>query len=300
MTIPRIEPYPLPSRTEIPKNRLASNIDPSRAVLLVHDMQQYFLDFFGERNDTITSVLGNIVALRDACRNTEIPVVYTAQPAVQSRHDRGLLQDMWGLGITAYPERAQLAPVLAPSTQDLVLTKWRYSAFARTDLKAWMNERERTQLIICGVYAHIGCQCTAADAFMSDITPILVSDAVADFSRTKHLGALEYVAGCCGLVFDTNHLHTTLGDAKHQSPAALNLDVQGELRADVAHILEVDAEGLSPNGSLFDAGLDSVRLMVLIERWRAKGYTADLLDLAETPTISAWATKLKPIHSSVQ
>lgn len=310
MTIPRIEHYDIPARHELPNNRLSSNFDPSKAVLLVHDAQQYFLDFFGTENNTITRVLENIVALREACHVRGVPTVYTAQPPVQTLTDRGLLQDMWGPGITAYPDRAEISPLLTPRPSDLVLTKWRYSAFARTELLTWMHAQQRTQLIICGVYAHIGCQCTAADAFMSDITPLLVSDAVADFSRAKHLSALEYVAGCCGLVFDTEHVLATLRSANRAPTATQQTrpvegvqrpdDIQDQLRRDVARLLELDVHGLLPTTSLFDVGMDSVRLMTLVEQWRGKGYSAELLDLAETPTIAAWADKLKPLSTSAQ
>lgn len=298
MTIPRIEHYDIPARNELPKNRLGASIEPSKAALLVHDAQQYFLDFFGEKNNTLTSVLENMVELRETCSTNGIPTVYTAQPPLQSQQDRGLLQNMWGSGITAYPDRADISPLLAPRPNDLVLTKWRYSAFARTELLSWMRNQQRTQLIICGVYAHIGCQCTAAEAFMSDITPVLVSDAVADFSRAKHMGALEYVAGCCGLVMDTEQVSDAIRTASGALMPTSKPNIQDALRADIAHLLEVNADGLQPSTSLFDVGMDSVRLMTLLEQWRGKGYSADLMDLAETPTLAAWATKLKPFAAS--
>lgn len=92
---------------------------------------------------------------------------------------------------------------LSPAEHDIVLTKWRYSAFKRSDLLERMQNWNRDQLIIGGVYAHIGCMVTAIEAFMSDIQPFLVGDAVADFSEEEHRLALKYVSSRCGQVVDT-------------------------------------------------------------------------------------------------
>lgn len=56
-----------------------------------------------------------------------------------------------------------------------------------------LKESGRNQLIITGVYAHIGCMTTATDAFMRDIKPFMVADALTDFSRDEHLMSLKYV-----------------------------------------------------------------------------------------------------------
>ena len=50
--------------------------------------------------------------------------------------------------------------------------------------------------------------------------------------------------------------------------------------------------GLDPHENLLDRGLDSIRLMSLLETWRKDGISADFADLAEEPTIAAWLVLL--------
>ncbi len=200
MALPTIDPYPLPTAGELPENRAPWAVDVSRAVLLVHDMQRYFLSPYAEGTQPVAKAIANIAALRAACHVAGVPVVYTAKPGDMSPEQRGLERDFWGGGMKAVSEHTDITGELAPKGEDVLLTKWRYSAFAQTDLAERMADRGRDQIIVTGVYAHIGCQLTAADAFMRDIQPFLVADAVADFSAEHHRSALAYAAGRCAAV----------------------------------------------------------------------------------------------------
>ncbi|WP_337061760.1 isochorismatase family protein [Kineococcus sp. G2] len=202
MTLPAVDGYPLPTSAEMPAPRVAWTLRPERAVLLLHDLQEHFLDAYGERSELRAQLLRTVRALRDACDRAGVPVVYTAQPAHQDPADRALLSDFWGEGLGRRPHRAGLVPELAPRERDTVLTKWRYSAFQRCDLAGVLASSGRDQLLVTGVYAGIGCQVTACEAFMRDVQPFLVGDAVADFDRARHDGALRWVADTCGVVVD--------------------------------------------------------------------------------------------------
>jgi len=186
-------------------NRVRWQPERTRAVLLVHDMQEYFLRKFDMGLAPVPELLQNAARLLDTCRAIGIPVFYTAQPTEQPVHDRALLNDFWGPGLTApaVHDQQSIVDALRPRAQDVVLTKWRYSAFQRSDLAERLHAMGRDQLMVCGVYAHIGCLATCLEAFMRDIQPFLIADAVADFSRAEHEMALRYVATRCGASLTT-------------------------------------------------------------------------------------------------
>lgn len=278
MAIPKLTGYALPAATEIPQNKVSWAFEPERAALLIHDMQDYFINFWGENCPMMAQVVANIAALRAFCKQHNIPVYYTAQPKEQSDEDRALLNDMWGPGLTRKPEEQQVVAALAPDENDTVLVKWRYSAFHRSPLEQMLKESGRNQLLITGVYAHIGCMTTATDAFMRDIKPFMVADALADFSRDEHLMALNYVAWRSGRVVMTEDL----------LPVPVS---KAALRAVVLPLLDESDEPMDDE-NLIDYGLDSVRMMALAARWRKVYGDIDFVMLAKNPTIDAWWTLL--------
>jgi isochorismate hydrolase len=202
--IPEISPYPMPAAGDLPGNTARWSIDPRRAVLLLHDMQRYFLRPLpaGLREELVR----NARQVREHCAGLGMPVAYTAQPGRMTDEQRGLLKDFWGPGMRTTPADRQVVDELAPAPGDWQLTKWRYSAFFRSDLLERMRAAGRDQLVLCGVYAHVGVLMTAVEAFSHDIQPFLVADAVADFSQDYHRLALEYAAQRCAVLVTTKEV----------------------------------------------------------------------------------------------
>jgi len=71
--------------------------------------------------------------------------------------------------------------------------------------------------------------------------------------------------------------------------APLSLD---QLRLDVAEALAESPNEIGDDDNLLDRGLDSIRIMSLVEQWRRAGFETSYLDLAERPTLSAWSALL--------
>ncbi|MGW1819651.1 isochorismatase family protein [Streptomyces sp. NPDC002125] len=206
MALPAIASYALPTDAELPANRVGWTVDPARAVLLVHDLQNHFLGAFPSGEQPLTGMLDNTSRVIERSRGLGVPVVYSVQRGGQTPEERGLQLDFWGPGAADDPEALAIPPSVAPADGDTVLTKWKYSAFVRTELDSLLRDSGRDQLVITGVYAHIGVLMSACDAWMRDIQAFVVADAVADFSREDHDMALRWAAGRCAVVTTTDAL----------------------------------------------------------------------------------------------
>ncbi|CAM2780499.1 isochorismatase family protein [Paenibacillus taichungensis] len=342
MALPKIQPYAMPVESELPVNKVTWTPDTKRSVLLIHDMQQYFMNAFTAGQSPVVELIDHISQLRSKCHELGIPVVYSAQPGGQTPEQRGLQLDFWGAGIDGGPVQKEIIDALAPAPQDTFMTKWRYSAFQKTDLFELMQRDGRDQLIVCGIYAHIGCLMTSCEAFMRDIQAFLVADAVADFSAEKHRMALTYAAERCAVTLTTGRLLESLNDSGADgNEGALKSEVgeQGErsyaasaqvavseaeqqtasaaepiqdgshgieqvtleaLRNQVGEMLQEQPGNIGEHDDLIQMwGLDSIRIMSLAERFRVEGAGVTFVDLAELPTLAAWAALLDKTKNKV-
>jgi isochorismate hydrolase len=202
--IPSIDAYPIPTVGDLPPSTAQWTLDPARAVLLIHDMQRYFLKPFPQsvRDDLVR----NIVLLRERCVALGVPVGYTAQPGDMDDRQRGLLKDIWGPGMRRTPDDRSVVDELAPGPDDWMFRKLRYSAFFRSDLLARMRAEGRDQIVLCGVYGHVGILATALDAYTNDVQVFLVGDAIGDFSADKHQLTLHYTASCCAMAITADEV----------------------------------------------------------------------------------------------
>ncbi|BBG01156.1 MULTISPECIES: SIP domain-containing protein [Pseudonocardia] len=65
------------------------------------------------------------------------------------------------------------------------------------------------------------------------------------------------------------------------------------LHAEVTAVFPGGLDGVGPAEDLLDLGIDSVRLMLLVERWQSAGFDVDLVGLAERPTLAGWLELLR-------
>jgi bifunctional isochorismate lyase / aryl carrier protein len=195
----QIQPYAMPSDECLNLNKVDWPLDANDAVLLVHDMQQYWVDFFVDSQP----ILRAVEQLVNAARLAKVPIVYSRGERPKHQAERALGLDMWGPGL-AHPsitdEDVAITSALAPHTDDFVIDKVRVSAFYETPLPALLQKLGRKQLWVCGVFAHHGVMVSSIEAFMRNYKVQLIADAVGDYSEDDHWMALRYIAQTCGQI----------------------------------------------------------------------------------------------------
>lgn len=69
--------------------------------------------------------------------------------------------------------------------------------------------------------------------------------------------------------------------------------------ADVADVLYVEVADLDHDSDLRDQGMDSVRIMELVEKWRRAGVgRLDYIMLAEDPRLPRWLDVLRTLQEA--
>ncbi|MFY1634970.1 isochorismatase family protein [Solwaraspora sp. WMMB335] len=284
MSLPKLADYQPPTAAELPAGRANWTLSPERCALLVHDMQGYFTRIYPEGSRAFGAVVRSVTTLLEVADRAGVPVVYTAAPGGQDPAWRGLQTDLWGPGPQAVPEHTDIIAAVAPPAGATTLTKHRYSAFVRTPLADWLRERGRDQLVVTGVYAHIGVVATATDAFCRDIAPFVVADGVAAFDRDSHLRALTHAAQSCAVVIDTATVRAALDPAV--TAAARWEQILAELLDPLLEEPAAVRQALAdPQQDLFELGLDSVRAMYLLTALGDCGIDVDFGEFTATGTV---------------
>jgi aryl carrier-like protein len=83
-----------------------------------------------------------------------------------------------------------------------------------------------------------------------------------------------------------------MADTAHQETYGQGAFTVERLVRDIAEALYAEPAEVLTDESLLDQGLDSIRLMTLVEQWRADGAVISFVELAERPTVRDWAALL--------
>lgn len=178
-------------------------IDFNDSVLLIHDMQKYFVSFLEDKISY--QLIENIIKIKSLAKKTNIPIIYSGQRGGMTLDERGLMKDFWGEGMKENPNENSIIKELDENNINFFY-KWRYSAFFNTRLYDFIIKEKKKSLIICGIYAHIGILSTTIDALSYDIKPIVIGDAIASYKLEEHSMALDYMQKYTASIYYTKDL----------------------------------------------------------------------------------------------
>ena len=164
-----------------------ASVDRERCALLLIDMQEFF-------REVVQPVLPKVVELVEACRNLNVPVLFTQHGYDDPEKDSGMLGEWWGDPIVVGSKRWTLLPEILPREDEKVIAKKRYSAYYGTDLETYLHSLGVDDVIIGGVMTNLCCETTARDAFVRDFRVFFLVDGTATASEAYHVATLRNLA----------------------------------------------------------------------------------------------------------
>ncbi len=181
-------------------------VDPAHTALIVVDLQNDFCgkgglwDRVGLDLGMVPQIMPNVKKLIEGARGAGVQVVYikmTNTPELSSMSPPALRAKMFK-GRQSRSEMicpigswgAEILPEIAPQPEDLIVNKWRYSAFLGTPLDEILRARGIKSVVLCGATTSVCVETTARDAFQRDYYVVLGTDCVADVRRDWHNASL--------------------------------------------------------------------------------------------------------------
>jgi len=178
-----------------PYNRHQMKLNVAASILLVVDMQQFFLD---PASPTYApggvAILPTVKRLVDTFRRMERPVIFTKHVHHPGDLDSGIMGWWWeGKCLEGSPE-SEIHPDLRPMPGEKVVFKHRYSAFYNTDLETVLRCLKAEDIIIAGVMTNLCCESTARDAYYRDYRVFFPADGTGSVSEEMHVASLLNLA----------------------------------------------------------------------------------------------------------
>lgn len=185
---------------------LAAKVNPGHTALVLVDLCN---DFLSPRGKTAVRggrsleharrVIPAIRDLLDAARAAGVLVVHAQHTTLpEHRSDSGpwldarsratfsvtdlCVQGSWG---------QEIIDELAPTGTDIVVQKYRYSAFAGTNLDLVLRSAGIRTVVCAGVSTNVCVEATAREAFSADYYVVIPEDACGSWSPSLHAATLE-------------------------------------------------------------------------------------------------------------
>ena len=182
-------------------------VDPRHTALLVIDVQNDFcsegglMHEIGKDLSMMKSMIARLGGVLDTARGSGVLPVYIQNSWLpQHRAASGPWLRFMVVRYGMDPERgctvegtwgAEILPEVAPQPSDVVVKKWRSSAFVGTNLDMVLRCNDIKSLVITGDVTQGCVESTARDAAFHDYYVVVLEDCVATYDRDLHEASLK-------------------------------------------------------------------------------------------------------------
>ena len=193
---------------------LAEILDPSHTALLIVDMQRDFccaggsFDRLGVDLSMYPPVIDRIGGLLEGARQSRVLPVFIQMTVLPNRASESPAQIRFNLRLhdghhgqaepLAYTldgsEGQRFVPGLEPQDGELIVKKYRSSAFWGTNLALLLRSNGIKSVVVSGCTTEGCVESTARDAMFSDYYVVLATDAVGSDDRKQHDASMYLMA----------------------------------------------------------------------------------------------------------
>ena len=203
---------------------LKERVNPSRAALIVVDMQNDYCDPNGEAAiqgkdiEPARSILPRLTKIIDAARQVNTPVYFVKNAYSDLNDSEAWLNRRAGIGREGSRAcrkgswGAELWGV-EPRENEAVLEKSRNSAFIGTNFDRILRAHGRESLLFTGIATNVCVESSLRDALMMDFHVVLIEDCAAAATPEEHQGTVTTVSRQFGFVITSDELLVLWGAA---------------------------------------------------------------------------------------
>lgn len=170
-------------------------ISAEKSALLVIDMQEeivrpHWSPFWVPEATRLTA---RIKVLIERCRQSAVPVIFTALSTLHNGLDRpgvdelmpGRFTDL-NLDHSEFFNQELICEDLAPEEGELIIRKPTYGAFLNTPLETILHNLNRDTILICGALTNFACGTTARQGYERGFKVVVGSDVTATDDPALH------------------------------------------------------------------------------------------------------------------
>lgn len=145
-----------------------------------------------------TRVVPNMIALQEACRSSDIEVLYTTiESLTEDGRDRSLDYKITGFLVPKGSWDGKVIDQIAPQGDEIILPKSSSSVFVSTHIDYLLRNLGVRQLVISGLVTDQCVESAIRDACDLGYLVTQVTDACLTYSTERHENSLKAIKGYC-------------------------------------------------------------------------------------------------------